>query len=76
MRIGRDSVSFAQSLAAPNPAMSVSGNSPNLVRECLARSAGGGVPVEAVTRSEMLRVTLNDQDVTVAKRPVPPPRRR
>jgi phosphoribosyl 1,2-cyclic phosphodiesterase len=55
--------------------LSAENNAPNLVCESLGGCVDGRVPVEAVSRTEMLRVRCDGDCVEIDRRPVPPPGR-
>lgn len=48
--------------------LSAENNSPELARQCLERVVNGGLPVAAVPRSEMLRVSVGDRVVFESRR--------
>ena len=55
--------------------LSAENNTIGLVRETLSACVGDGVAVEAVPRGHMLRICLNDGDLDLEPREVPPTRR-
>ena len=51
--------------------LSAENNCPEMVHETLCAAAGDGVPVTAVTRGEMLRVSVNGDGATLERRELP-----